>query len=148
MTWNIGLVSDVYWSITGVVLEAVVFKWKGMLVNSENLFQPICPTKLKCSMCISDYMEATFFYHGRYLKKLADDQCSLITKGSIYHIKHMSIQPFTKGVNWPEIGCLMEVCLIFTHTAFLLCRTTMWKGVLKIMSDADLIVVKKNKITK
>ena len=28
------------------------------------------------------------FYLERFLKKLADDQCSSITKGSIYHIKH------------------------------------------------------------
>ena len=40
-------------------------------------------------MCISDYMQTTFFYLGRFLKKLADDQCSSITKGSIYYIKHM-----------------------------------------------------------
>ena len=46
-------------------------------------------------MCISDYMQTTFFYLGRFIKKLADDQCSSITKVSIYHIKHMSIQPFT-----------------------------------------------------
>ncbi len=33
-------------------------------------------------------MPSTVFYLGRFLKKLADDQCSSITKGSIYHIKH------------------------------------------------------------
>ena len=54
-------------------------------------------------------MQTTFFYLERFLKKLADDQCSSITKGSSYHIKHMYIQPFTKLVDWPEIGCLMEV---------------------------------------
>ncbi len=46
-------------------------------------------------MCNSDYVQTTFFYLGRFLKKLADDQCSSITKFSIYHIKYMSIQPFT-----------------------------------------------------
>ena len=50
-------------------------------------------------MCISDYMQTTFFYLGRFLKKLADDQCFLISKGSIDHIKHMSIQPFTMDVD-------------------------------------------------
>ncbi len=28
-----------------------------------------CPMKYKCSMCISDYMQTTFFYLGRFLKK-------------------------------------------------------------------------------
>ncbi len=64
-------------------------------------------------MCISDNMQTTFFYLGRFLKKLADDQISSITKGSIYHIKHMSIQPFTMAMYWPEITRLMEVSIIF-----------------------------------
>ena len=63
--------------------------------------------------CISDFMKSTFFYIERYLKKLADDQYSSITKGSIYHIKHMYIQPFTTIVDWPEIWCLMEVSSMF-----------------------------------
>ena len=54
-------------------------------------------------------MQATFFYHGKFLKNLADYQCSVITKESIYHIEHILIQPFIMGVDWPEIGCLMEV---------------------------------------
>ncbi len=58
-------------------------------------------------------MQTTFFYLGRILKKLADDQCSSITKGSIYHIKPTYIQPFTTVVDWPEIGCLMEVSTMF-----------------------------------
>ncbi len=45
---------------------------------------------------------------------LADDQCSLITKDSIYHIKHMSIQTFTMGMDWPDIASLMEVSIMFT----------------------------------
>ena len=44
---------------------------------------------------------------------LADDKRSSITKDSIYHIKHMYIQPFTTVVDWPEIGCLMEVSTLF-----------------------------------
>ncbi len=75
-------------------------------------------------MCVSNYMQTTVFYLGRFLKQIADDQCSSITKGNIYHIKHMSIQPFTMGVDWPEIGCLIEVSVmldICAHTAFLLC---------------------------
>ncbi len=34
--------------------------------------------KLKHSICISDFMQTTFFYHGRFLKTLANDQCSSI----------------------------------------------------------------------
>ncbi len=79
-------------------------------------------TNNKCSMCNSDYIQTTFFYRWRFLKKLADDQCSSITKGSIYHIniKYMSMQTFTMGVDWLEIGCLI-MGLIFAHTAFLFC---------------------------
>ncbi len=62
-------------------------------------------------------METTFFYLGRFLKKLADDQCTSITKCSIYHINNMYIHPFTTVVDWPEIWCLMEV-----STMFYICR--------------------------
>ena len=72
----------------------------------------VCPTKKKHSMCISKYMQTTFFYLGKFLKKSTDDQCSPRTKDSIYHIKHMSIQPFTMGVDWPEIGRLVEVSIM------------------------------------
>ncbi len=57
----------------------------------------------KRSICISDFMQSSFFYIDRFRKKLADDRCSSITKGSIYHIKHMYIQPLTREVDWPEI---------------------------------------------
>ncbi len=44
--------------------------------------------------------QTTFFYLEKFLKKLTDDdQCSSITKGSIYHIKYMYIQPFSKVVD-------------------------------------------------
>ncbi len=58
------------------------------------------PHKLKYSMCISNYTQTTFFYFGRFLKKLGV-QISPITKGSIYHIEYMSVQPFTMGMDWP-----------------------------------------------
>ncbi len=48
----------------------------------------ICPTKLKRSICISDVMQDTLFYLERFLKKLANDYYSSITKDIIYHIKH------------------------------------------------------------
>ncbi len=47
------------------------------------------------------------------------------SKSSIYHVKHMSIQPFTMGVNWPEFVCLMAVsimCDICTYCVFTLYR--------------------------
>ena len=57
----------------------------------------------KHSICISDYMLITFFYLGRLLQKLRDDQWRSVTKGSIYHNKHMYTQPFTMGLDLPEI---------------------------------------------
>ena len=82
--------------------------------------------KYKRSICISDYMQTTFFYLERFLKKPADDQCSCITKDSIYQIKHMYIQPFTTVVDWPEIWRFKEVStmhggwFIFADTSFVL----------------------------
>ena len=69
-------------------------------------------------MCIT----LLFFYFGRSLIKLADGQCFLITKSSIYHIKQF-IQPFkpTIGVDRPEAGCEMEVSTmyeIYTYCLF------------------------------
>ncbi len=61
------------------------------------------------------FMETTFFYRGRFPKKVADDQCSSITKGSIYHIKHTYIQSFTTVptvMDLREICCLMEAFLL------------------------------------
>ena len=40
-------------------------------------------SRSKCSMCISDYIQTTFFYLGKFLKKLADDQCSSTTNASL-----------------------------------------------------------------
>ena len=54
-------------------------------------------------MCILDHTLGTFFCLGKFLNKLADDQCSSVAKGSIYHINYMLIQLFTMGVDRPEI---------------------------------------------
>ncbi len=64
------------------------------------------PTKAKRTICISDYMQSTFFLVGKFPKTEADDQCSSITKGNIYYMKHKCKQPFTTVVDWPEIWCL------------------------------------------
>ena len=58
-----------------------------------------CPTMEKRSMCIPDHMQPTSFYLGKFLKKLADDQCASTTKGGIYYMKHMHIQHFSLGVD-------------------------------------------------
>ena len=46
----------------------------------------LCPTKKQRSFCILDFMQTTFFYLERFLKKLADEQCSSRTKHSVNHI--------------------------------------------------------------
>ncbi len=62
-------------------------------------------------------MQNTFFCIGKFLKWLAGDESSSITKGSIYYIKHMYIQPFSMGVDWREIWHQMDV-----STMFYICR--------------------------
>ncbi len=60
-------------------------------------------------MCISDYTQATFICLERFLNKLADDQCSSITKGSIYHIKHVHTTFYQVGElnrNWTFNGSI------------------------------------------
>ncbi len=75
------------------------------------------------SMCIVhlDHTLSIFLWLEKFLKKYTNDQCSSITKGSIYHMKHMYKQSFSMGVDWPEIKHLNLVCCTFAHTAFLLC---------------------------
>ena len=95
-----------------------------------------CPTKSKCSMCIWDHTQTTLFCRGKFPKKLADDQCSSITRGSIFYIKYVYIQPFRMGVDWPEIWCLMKylLCFIFAHTAFLLCGADLMEDTNRMIS--------------
>ncbi len=64
------------------------------------------------------------FTLGKFLKKLSDDQCSSITKDSIYHIRHIYVQLFTTVVDWPEIGSLMEVFTMFNSCRY--CIFTWW----------------------
>ena len=75
-------------------------------------------------MCILNHMQSTFFCLEKFLKKLADNECSSVAKGSIYYIKHMYIQLFSMEVDWPEIWGLLEV-----STIFYICRyrvLTLW----------------------
>ena len=61
------------------------------------------------------------FYLGRFLKKLADDQCSSITKSSILDCHYQTLyNAFTMHGGWAEIGrfngkYLHVLCLIFAH---------------------------------
>ncbi len=83
----------------------------------------ICPTKSKLSVCISDYMQSTFFFLERFLKKLADEQCSFITKGSIYQTQLCGYNLLLPW-EWINLKSLAYwkylLCLIFADTAFLL----------------------------
>ncbi len=67
-----------------------------------------CPIKWRHSVCISYKILFLLWKLIPELKKLADDQHSSITTQKavpcIYHIKHISIQPFATRVDWPEIG--------------------------------------------
>ena len=64
-----------------------------------------CPTINETAVCV--------FQSGRFLTNLADDHRSSITKGSIYHTKHIPIYPFIMRVDWPEIQLLMEISVMF-----------------------------------
>ncbi len=50
-----------------------------------------CPTKSKCSMCILDLTQSSFFCFRKFMTKLADDQFPSVTKGHIFTISN--IQP-------------------------------------------------------
>ncbi len=67
------------------------------------------PYKVKRSICILVYIRTTFFSLGRFLEKLADHLCSLITKGvcTILNICSYNLLPW----RWIDIWCLIEGCL-------------------------------------
>ncbi len=48
----------------------------------------------------------------RSLKKLADDQCSSVTKGNIWHIKHY-VHTTSRERNNFEIGRLIKISIMF-----------------------------------
>ncbi len=93
-----------------------------LLVTLLDNFVYLCPLS-KNAVTAFQITCKLLFYLERFLKKLADDQRSSVTKRSIYYMKHMCIQPLSLEVDWPDIWCLIEVstvCFIFAHTAFLL----------------------------
>ncbi len=69
-------------------------------------------------------MQSTFFCLGKFLKWLANDQSSSITKGSICYIKHMYLQPFSMEVDWWEICHQMDVSTMFYICRY--CVFTLW----------------------
>ncbi len=104
-----GYSSDIIWMCRFPIHESFVINLFVNLCRQHRPREYFCPTKLKRSICISDFMQTVFFYLEKSLKKLADDQYSFKIKESIYHIKHMYIQHFTTVVDWAEIRCVMEV---------------------------------------
>ncbi len=70
-------------------------------INSQTAYsQPLLSYEVKMQYghfrFLTNYFLLTL---GDFVKKLIDNQCSSVTKGSIYHIKCMSIQVFTMGVD-------------------------------------------------
>ncbi len=64
------------------------------------------------------------FTRGRFMKKLADDQCFSITKGSIYHYKTYLHTSFYHIVEWPGGWYLMEVSTMLFICRY--CAFTLW----------------------
>ena len=64
----------------------------------------------------------------------------------------MWIQPFKILVEWPEIGCLMEVSImfdtVFAHTAFLLCTVDMIYAACQAMGPAFVVRFYRQSISK
>ncbi len=69
-------------------------------------------------------MHSTFFCLGKFLKWLANDESSSITKESSYYISYMYIQPFSMEVDWREIWHQMDVSTMFYICRY--CVFTLW----------------------
>ena len=113
------------------------------MIEGLYVYVKVCPTKLKSSICISDFIQTIFFYLGRFLKKLADDQCSSITKSSIYHCKHIIHTTFYHSNeltrNLMFNGNIYYV-LYFVDTAFLLGTAEVRLMTNTAMTNCDVIV--------
>ncbi len=74
-------------------------------------------TKWKRTMCVSNYIQTTFFYlYRRFQKKLADGQCSEITKEIVYHIKYRYVHTiFASGVTWNRMFGSIYLIQILTE---------------------------------
>ncbi len=89
----------------------------------------------------SDFIQTTFFYPERFLKKLADDKILLkkyssITKGSIYHIKHYvhTIFYHTSGLsrNWVFNGSIYYVLYLQILRSYLVAQNFICGGLEQI----------------
>ncbi len=83
--------------------------------TSKNKFAPLSK---KRTIYISDFMQTTFFYLDRFMKKLADNQFSSITKGRIFYtcMKHNVYTTFNLSSGLTR-KCVMEV-----FTMLYICR--------------------------
>ncbi len=57
------------------------------------------PHKVKMQYVHSRSHPSYFLLPWKIPEEIADNQYSSITKGSIFHTKHKSLQPFTMGVD-------------------------------------------------
>ena len=60
-------------------------------------------------VCAFNITHIVYFLFYLKIAEKKDYHCSSITKGSIYYIEHMYIQPFSMEVYWPEIQHLISV---------------------------------------
>ena len=83
-----------------------------------------CPPRKNAVSAFQISCKLLFFYLGRFLKNLAEDQCSSITKAVSTTFNIMYIQPFITVVDWTEILRLMEVSMfsIYRYCVFFLGR--------------------------
>ncbi len=65
-----------------------------------------------CVDCLFSFV-CLFCFHLSNCDHKDHNQCCSISKGSIYHAKHISLRSSTMEVDWPEIGQLMEVSVMF-----------------------------------
>ncbi len=121
---------------------------KGSYVTWSSRMSHVLPHKVKMQYVHFRSHAEYFLLPWKFLKKLADNQCCSITKNSIYYVKHMYIQPFSMEVHWLDIWHYFNgstvICLIFTHTAFLLCAAVLAVGRSK-MSFLDIKLSKAEK---
>ncbi len=69
-------------------------------------------------------MQSTSFCLGKFLKWWADDQSCSITKGSIYYIIYMYVQPFSMEVDSWEISHQIDVSTMLCICTY--CVFTLW----------------------
>ena len=83
-------------------LKRAIYIWVQFCINIQT-FSPYMSHKIK-TQYLHFRLQVSYFLFNFTLEdawRNLDNQCSSITKGSIDHIKHMSI-PFSMKVHWPE----------------------------------------------